>query len=485
MNVALTRSPSRRLPAGLVALAALLTAAAPAGAEVELRVDASRRAGSLHRLHGVNNGPLNFGETIDLSDYYRQLAVPLVRLHDSEWPCGNVVDLHAIFPELRADANRPGSYRFGRTDEYIRAIVKTGAKIVYRLGESIETTRKKYHVAPPADYAQWTAACVGIIRHYNEGWAGGFRYGIRYWEIWNEPENRPSMWTGSDEDYYRLYVTAAKAIKGRFPGLKVGGPSLGATGRLVGGRLEPTGFLKGFLAHCRKHAAPLDFFSWHTYCDDPQLYVRKARAIRALLDQRGFAKAEIHLNEWNYLPDNDWKPMLSRRGLVRQRWFERIGGPGGAAFLACTLIGLQDAPVDAANYYSGETNCFGLFNRYGAPRKTFYAMKAFRALLETPLRVAAWPAPSGERAVCAGVNGRGTELTVLASNFRDKDKKWSLRVEKLPWPGETRWEILRVDARCNLQRTGSGAARPGTLSLAGTWEAPCVLLIRLGPKTVR
>ena len=57
---------------------------------------------------------------------------------------------------------------------------------------------------PPADAAKWAAICVGIIRHYNEGWANGFHHGIRYWEIWNEPENRPAMWTGTDEDYLAL-----------------------------------------------------------------------------------------------------------------------------------------------------------------------------------------------------------------------------------------------------------------------------------------
>ena len=32
------------------------------------------------------------------------------------------------------------------------------------------------------------------------------------WDLWNEPDNRPAMWTGTDEEYFRLYSTAAKAI---------------------------------------------------------------------------------------------------------------------------------------------------------------------------------------------------------------------------------------------------------------------------------
>ena len=343
----------------------------------EFRVDCARVIGTIRPLHGVNNGPVNDAETLDLSADYRDLGIPLARLHDSEWPNPDLVDMHAIFPDLRADPELPASYRFLRTDDYIRPIIEAGTGVVYRLGESIEHSRRKYHVVPPADYEKWSSACVGVIRHYNEGWADGFRYGIRYWEIWNEPENRPAMWTGSDEDYYRLYSTAAKRIKAAFPALMVGGPSVGATGEVVDGRLRPTAFLEGFLNSCKADGAPLDFFSWHTYTDDPYLYARKAWAIRQWLDDHELARTEIHLNEWNFLPDNDWAPMLgSDQALRRQQWYEKMGGPQGAAFIACVLLYLQDAPVDVANLYSGDSGSFGLFNRYGVPKKTFHAVRA-------------------------------------------------------------------------------------------------------------
>ncbi len=96
------------------------------------------------------------------------------------------------------------------------------AEPVYRLGESIEHTSVKRHVHPPADMEKWAAVCLGIIRPYLEGWANGFHHNIRYWEMWNEPENRPTMWSGTDDDYLRLYRTAATAIKKQFPSLQVG-----------------------------------------------------------------------------------------------------------------------------------------------------------------------------------------------------------------------------------------------------------------------
>ena len=66
----------------------------------------------------------------------------------------------------------------------------------------------------------------GLCRHRPalQRWLGaGFRDDIRYWEIWNEPDNRPAMWTGDDEDYFRLYATTARAIKQRWPAPEGGG----------------------------------------------------------------------------------------------------------------------------------------------------------------------------------------------------------------------------------------------------------------------
>ena len=61
-------------------------------------------------------------------------------------------------------------------------------------------------------------------------------------------------------------------------------------------------------------------------------------------------------------------------GVPREKWFDEIGGPRGAAFAATALMQLQDSPVDVANYFTGEIQGFGLFNFHGVPRKTFYAV---------------------------------------------------------------------------------------------------------------
>ena len=100
------------------------------------------------------------------------------------------VDVSNIFRDFDADENDPASYDFHYSDEYIGAIIRSGANVVYRLGETIEWGSKKYRTYPPKDAHKWARICEHIIMHYNEGWCNGHHYGIEYFEIWNEPEIR-------------------------------------------------------------------------------------------------------------------------------------------------------------------------------------------------------------------------------------------------------------------------------------------------------
>lgn len=460
----------------------LAAASILAGETISLEADFSKPhpKGEFRALHGGNGGSLQGGGILDLTARFKEIGTPLLRLHDCHWPNPDVVDIHTLFPNFAADPEDPASYDFRKTDEFIAATLKSGAKIVYRLGESIEHTKVRQHVHPPKDVAKWAAICVGIVRHYNDGWANGFKHGIQYWEIWNEPENRPSMWSGTDADYFALYETTAKVLKSRWPGLKVGGPALGYTGKLEKGKFEPGEFMRTFLAHCKSKSAPLDFFSWHLYSNDPGECVLRAAGIRAELNRQGFEGAESHLNEWNYLPDNDWSPMmgLKTQGAPREAYFARIGGAEGAAFTAAALLNLQDSSVDQANYYSFESGGFGTFSQHGAPLKPFYALKAFNALMETPVRVETTGAT--RVAVGGGLSRDKRSAVVLIGNTGAKDQALKFTPKNLPWDGATKWELWVVDASRNLEVMHSGLLPTGgSLELELDLKAPAVGLIRM------
>ena len=443
---------------------------------VVVRVDFGQTNGLIRPLHGINKGPLGAGGLVDLTEQHKSLRVPVARLHDCHWPNPDVVDIHAVFPRSDADPEQPGSYDFRLTDEYIEAIVKSGAKTVYRLGESIEHTTQKRFVHPPKSAEQWAKICAGVIRHYNEGWAKGFRHGIEYWEIWNEPENRPAMWTGSDEEFLRLYEVAATRIKREFPGLKVGGPGFGHLGEFKDGQLKPSGFVRKFLDLCRRERTPLDFFSWHCYAAQSAELTSRARAVRRMLDGYGLPRTESHLNEWNYLPGNSWSG-LSRKSSPeeRQKFYDDMAGPRGAVFVTAALMQLQDAPVDMCNLFHGELGGFGLFNENGVPHKTFYALAAFARMMDTPARVRA-DAPAGVIAI-AGTSA-GTVAQVLLSIPENGAAQIRLTVASLPWSASSTYQMYVVDPRHSLELTQDGRLGPEN-AIEFAVAQPSVILIRL------
>lgn len=108
--------------------------------------------------------------------------------------------------------------------------MESGVEPFFRLGVTIENDAaiKSYRIDSPADPHKWAVICEHIIRHYTEGWADGFKYDIKYWEIWNEPDNYEEpeinqLWKGTEEQYYELYGVASGHLKKCFPHLKIGG----------------------------------------------------------------------------------------------------------------------------------------------------------------------------------------------------------------------------------------------------------------------
>lgn len=419
----------------------------------DIFADCTRTIGTIRPLHGVNNGPVCYGGLIDVTAYYRELAIPWVRLHDVNWPHPREVDIPTIFPDFDRDPDDPDSYDFARTDTYLDQVQATGARIVYRLGTSIEHTPRKYFTHPPDDFAKWARICLGIIRHVNHGWAGGGQRGITHWEIWNEPEGHPdtppernAMWSGTQEQYCDLYRTAATAIKEFDPTLKVGGPA--ATG------IHPA-FVDLFLGYCRDHHAPLDFFSWHIYATHLHEIGDRARWMKAKLVEYGFTDTESHLNEWNHSPHEPGAGSIfgTSNAQVAERLFSRLKGVEGASFAAAALLDMQDAPIDVANYYDGApTSFWSMFNPYGVPEKAFYAFRAFKRLLDHPLRVAVQLDTTCDGLVAGGgIDHTRRSGCLLVSNVTGEDRQYDVEIALPAEVKRGRCEVGVLDHARNLE----------------------------------
>ena len=411
------------------------------GCQNVINLDFTDIKGKIRRINGVNSGPLSVAATqdSDLTAWWEVLHIPTARLHDTPLlGSPDTVDIHCIFPDFRADPEEPASYHFKRTDKYIKAIVDLGVQVVYRLGESIDNSADKHYIDPPADYEKWAGICLGIIRHYNDGWADGFHYGIKYWEIWNEPE-QSGMWTGTHQQYCDLYGVAAKAIKKHDPTLKVGGPSSSGS--------VPLQTL--FLAYCRDNNIPLDFYSSHCYTATPLTVKNTANRQIKQLREFGFDKAEYHLNEWHYFK-GDWGQL--KNPFYATKLFERANGPVGAAFAASALIMLQDTETSMMNYYTGNVSSFGLFDSFRVPRKTYYAFKAFAWLLEMPDRVSC-DVHDYQIEAAAGIDKEKRAALLLLSNCTDEQHDCvNVNLKKAPFPGAVSYEIYAVDENYNLDQ---------------------------------
>ncbi len=434
-----------------------------------LSIDFQKPNGKIRRLNGGNLGPQISRGRLDkgksLSEF-AELEVPITRMHDA--PLGNpglrLVDIQHIFGNWRADAQNPDNYYFTATDDYLRYTRDCGSEIMFRLGTSIEHTANNYYAFPPEDFDKWADICINIIRHYNEGWANGFSWNIRYWEIWNEADIKKPMWNGTMEEYFRLYEVAAKKIKARFPHIKIGGPAL--TYMRPGDRDEDG---RAFLAYCRDHQAPLDFFSWHRYASALEEILAEPAAVRAVVDEYGFTETELHLNEWHY-----WVGGFSKPAYVDM--VNGLPGVNAAVFAAAVLSAWQDTPLTMGYHYTiGQLgDAWGAWDRWGERFKLFYTLKAFAAVAHYENRVEA-SSDTGDIKLLAGVNAGGRRA-VLVADFKSGTEELRLT---LTGAADTLFSVIRVDFDHDWLETECKSDAEGQIALAGAEEGKSVLFLLL------
>ncbi|MBR7155287.1 MAG: hypothetical protein IKD22_00485 [Lentisphaeria bacterium] len=387
----------------------------------EITLNYSQTTGKIRPLNGGNLGPCLKPEDPVQREDFKLLEIPLTRLHDAPHTNSGMrlVDIHQIFGNWNADPEDPDNYYFEQTDEYIRRMVEDGTPIMYRLGISIEHCLPHYYTRPPADFHKWANICLHIIRHYNEGWANGMHANIQYWEIWNEPDdcrcfapNPSHMWGGTAEEFFELYRVAATAIKAEFPALKIGGAGFWKINPTYGA--GDNQFIDKFLAGCRDHRVPLDFFSWHSYGSrkNPFGMNEEPFTARKLLDSYGFPQTELHLNEWHYV----------------EQWDSRFFHEGGLSTIQCAVHAVavitawQDTPLDMANYYTiGRGGAFSAWYPWGEKNRIYYAFLALAAMNRHADRIAA-ACEEENIFVLAGKNREGKAAILISDFYAETDE---------------------------------------------------------------
>ncbi len=113
----------------------------------------------------------------------------------------------------------------------------------------------KMNVTPPKQQEDWYDLIYNFTDHITE------RYGeneVKKWffEVWNEP-NLDCFWSSTQEAYFELYTTSAKAVKAINQDYKVGGPATATTEWI----LET-------IDYCVDNDVPIDFITTHLYPQD-------------------------------------------------------------------------------------------------------------------------------------------------------------------------------------------------------------------------
>lgn len=256
-----------------------------AGTERIIQVDFNKEKGPLNTSFKACVGAGRANEGLR-ADWQQQLAIAskecgfkYIRMH------GLLTDDMAVYSE---DRNGNPQYNYQYIDALYDYIISIGMKPFVELGfmpGALASGSKtifwwRGNVTPPKDYKKWADLISNLTQHFTE------RYGVQevktwYFEVWNEPNLKDGFWTGSQQDYFKLYQYSAQAIKSVNPAYKVGGPATAGAA-----------WVPEMIAFCKNNSVPIDFISTHAYG------VRQG-----FLDEHGSSGTVLDKNEWSVSGD--------------------------------------------------------------------------------------------------------------------------------------------------------------------------------------
>lgn len=392
--------------------------------------DFNRITGIFNKAQHSSNVSPNLSNR-GISDFtldFQRMNFTYARTHDwALWNTGQrIIDTHFIFPLMHLDPADPQNYYFDATDEILKITQDAGSRIFYRLGTSIEHSglrpdQKHFNSLPPEDYEKYAEVLAGIIRHYTQGWANGFHYDIKYWEIWNEAENNPTCWRGPYEEFIKFFVIVLKRLKAEFPELKIGGP---AAAYFHEERI------RNILKACKAADISPDFISWHSYQQNPQELIAAPEKMKKIIHEEGF-DCETAVTEWHYLVS--WDGLQSNMSVESRKY--AIEGPTGlcgidsAVYNLAVLCGWQETDLDLACYYGASPRGdWGFLDQYGGYNKNFHSMCMFGKLLGCFENRIAVKRLDADTYLQGGVSPDGRKGMLLVADYRSKKTYLELKI---------------------------------------------------------
>lgn len=204
----------------------------------------------------------------------------------------------------------------------------------------------------PSEYDNYAAFCAELVEIITNRLGLGQ---VIYWEPLNEKED-PYQKAGKLDELWKIYNTAARAMKAVNPQIKVGGPVL---------KWNDTSKLAAFLEACK---ADVDFISWHSYATGNVSV--STEELMSWTPGYGTQVKEFRSVVEQYIPDRK-VPLLLGEYNINYSWDSgenRQNTHIGAVWFASVLKHLADAGIDMATSWHLKDGIYGMIDPQNNPR---------------------------------------------------------------------------------------------------------------------
>jgi xylan 1,4-beta-xylosidase len=356
-----------------------------------ISIDINKAKGSLNTMFKecIGAGRANEGLRADwqqqLAYVKKECGFKYIRMH------GLLTDDMGVY---REDNKGNPEYNFQYIDVLYDYLLSIGIKPFVELGfmpsELASGSQTIFwwrgNVTPPKDYNKWADLIRNLVLHFTERY-GADEVKTWYFEVWNEP-NLNFFWTGTQEEYFKLYSFTVKSIKGVNKEYRVGGPATAGAA-----------WVPEMIDFCSKNALPLDFISTHSY-GVKQGYVDEFGTTGTILDKNIMSVSgdilnsrrqilnsampglELHYTEWSssYTPSDPIHDSYHEAAYI----LEKIKQVGGAANSMSYWV-FTDIFEEAGPRFTPFHGGFGLLNYQSINKPAFYAFSFLNKLGNTEL----------------------------------------------------------------------------------------------------
>ncbi|MES2645943.1 MAG: glycoside hydrolase [Bacteroidota bacterium] len=435
--------------------------------ERKLSIDFTNEKGPLNFMFNecVGAGRANEGLRADwqqqLAYVKKECGFRYIRMH------GLLTDDMAVYKE---DKNGNPEYNYMYIDALFDYLQSIGMKPFVELGFMPSALASgnnsifwwKGNVTPPKDYEKWGALIEDLTRHFTERY-GESEVKTWYFEVWNEPNLSPGFWSGTQEEYFKLYAYSAKAVKTVNASYRVGGPAT------AGAAWESE-----LIDYCYKNKVPLDFISTHAY-GVKQGYLDEFGNSGTVLDKNPMSisgdvlqsrkeitsspmpNLELHYTEWSasYTPADPIHDSYHEAAYVLQKLKQVDNAANSMSYWVFTDIFEEPGPRFTP-FHGG----FGMVTIQGINKPVFYAYQFLNRLGNTELvnhDAASWVCKDNSGNIQAlvwdftnthpgdSINNQDYYLRDLPAKPKDK---LSFNISKIP-SGSYSLEIYKVGYRSN------------------------------------